>query len=596
MSGRLFGDSKNCTMLLKNLMDSVKEVQNVYGKNKTLLATEKDTRVQRMCTNWESALSHGLKTTSVFKNIVSGNLTTELPTISFWEFAFNHLTNHEKERFSTLRYVCTDHGKVRALIRAALNERALERYISTWLSDTAGLNTYFESWALIRDNEASNLLPSIAAGLGSILFAVAVDSPDLNIATLAESVSPRQTNEIIIAVPTVSSTTSERKSAASKKAAVISFEEDESASLLNNNLLKSSTPPTAVSLADACLKYQEKQKLAEEKSKSFTTDSTYERLHAEPINISAVYPNETDYIEPEFPTSIKIVNPLTQTYPLLSNSYDKETDSNMSKATDSSSFTSNTTTHSSNSPPEQVASQPSHSTSMSSSISSDHNTHSSVNTTPSLENEREHEEENENENRIEHENGNNNENEYISRIQELKTVQQEHMSRIQELEERCVLLQDRVHSLTLENARLRSVHHNLVMSRSSSRHFLVSIPRVLLQRREDSNRKYFAYEIQITPVSGTSGVENEKWSLLRRYSEFHRLDKYLQMSNPMIKTLDFPPKKSFGNMNAEFVEMRRQRLQVYLLGVLSLMPEIARCTTRSQLECAFPFFKQSHRL
>lgn len=153
-------------------------------------------RVQRMCSNWESALSHGLKTTSVFKNIVSGNLTTEMPTTSFWDFAFNHLTTHEKERFSTLRYgesfveafflsqsiesifilsnnillinvsaVHTDHGKVRALIRAALNERSLERYISTWLSDTNGLNTHFESWALIRDNEASNLMPSIAAGL-----------------------------------------------------------------------------------------------------------------------------------------------------------------------------------------------------------------------------------------------------------------------------------------------------------------------------------------------------------------------------------------------------------------------------------------------
>lgn len=45
MSGRIFGDNKNsCSMLLKNLMDSVKEVQNVYGKNKTLLATEKDAR------------------------------------------------------------------------------------------------------------------------------------------------------------------------------------------------------------------------------------------------------------------------------------------------------------------------------------------------------------------------------------------------------------------------------------------------------------------------------------------------------------------------------------------------------------------------
>lgn len=54
-----------------------------------------------MCSNWESALSHGLKTGSVFKSIVSGNLTVEN---SFWDFAFNHLTTHEKERFSTLRY------------------------------------------------------------------------------------------------------------------------------------------------------------------------------------------------------------------------------------------------------------------------------------------------------------------------------------------------------------------------------------------------------------------------------------------------------------------------------------------------------------
>ncbi|XP_031625324.1 sorting nexin-29 isoform X2 [Contarinia nasturtii] len=565
MSGRLFGDSKNCTMLLKNLMDSVKEVQNVYGKNKTLLATEKDTRVQRMCTNWESALSHGLKTTSVFKNIVSGNLKTELPTTSFWEFAFKHLTNHEKERFSTLRYVYTDHGKVRSLIRAALNERALERYISEWLSDTTGLNTYFESWALIRDNEASNLLPSIAAGLGSILFAVTVDSPELNVSTLAESVSPRQTNEIIIAVPTVSSST-ERKSVAPKKAAVISFEEDENSSLVNDN----------VSLADACLKYQEKQKLAEEKSKPFTTDSTYERLHAEPINIiatnSRILSNETDYIEPEFPTSIKMIKPAIQTYP--SNSYDyKETDSNQSKATDSSSVTSDTTTNSSNSSPNQVTSQPSHSTSMSSSIS---------NTTSSIE-------ENENDDE-EHENDDENKNEL--RIQELTTTESEHIARIRELEQRCALLEDRLTALTLENTRLRSVHHNLVVSRQSSKHFMVSIPRVLLQRRDDLNKKYFAYEIQITPVSGDNG----KWSLLRRYSEFHRMDKYLRMSNPMIKTLDFPPKKSFGNMNADFVEMRRQRLQVYLLGVLSMMPEISCCTTRSQLEQTFPFFKQSHRL
>lgn len=64
----------------------------------------------------------------------------------------------------TLIAVYTDQGKVRALIRAALNERALERYILTWLSDTDGLLLRYESYALVRDNEAANLLPSIAAG------------------------------------------------------------------------------------------------------------------------------------------------------------------------------------------------------------------------------------------------------------------------------------------------------------------------------------------------------------------------------------------------------------------------------------------------
>lgn len=101
-----------------------------------------------------------------------------------------------------------------------------------------------------------------------------------------------------------------------------------------------------------------------------------------------------------------------------------------------------------------------------------------------------------------------------------------------------------------ENARLKSIQHNYMMShRQSSKYFSVSIPRVSLQRRDGSNKKYFAYEIRITPASGE---QNESWSLLRRYSEFHRLDKYLQKSNPVIKTLDFPPKKSFGNMVRQF--------------------------------------------
>lgn len=259
-----------------------------------------------------------------------------------------------------------------------------------------------------------------------------VDCIELNDTTVAESASPRQNNEIIIAVPTVSST-NERKTATTKRAAIISFEEDENASVINNNVLKSATPPTTtISLADACLKYQEKQKLSEEKP--IETDSTYERLHAEPINVVPVlpHPNETDYIEPESPTAITIINPITHAYPSLSNSYDyKETDSSMSKATDSSSITSNTTTHSSNSPPNQATSrQPSHSTSMNSSICSVHNSPDTTPNTPNaiLPSP---------------------ENEFSSRLQEMASVKSEHIHRIRELERRCASLEEQVSTLTL---------------------------------------------------------------------------------------------------------------------------------------------------
>lgn len=383
-----------------------------------------------------------------------------------------------------------------------------------------------------------------------------VDCIELNETAVAESASPRQNNEIIIAVPAVSST-SERKPPTTKRAAIISFEEEENASIINNNVPSASTPPTTtMSLADACLKYQEKQKLSEDKpNKQFVTDSTYERLHAsESINIvAAPYSHETDFIEPESPTAITIFNPTaTEAFPSLSNSYDyKETDSSMSKATDSSSITSNTTTHSSNSPPHQATSQQSHS-SMNSSICSVHNNSPDASNTPNPLSAA-------------------SENQFTSRIEEQTIIENEHIHRIQELEKRCASLEDQVSALTQwvinyfsaipsaspwiiltdvflylqfrENARLRSIHHNLIMNRQGSRHFFISIPRVLLQRRE--GKKYFAYEIQIMPLMGG---DTEKWSVLRRYSEFHRLDKYLQMSNPMVKTLDFPPKKSFGNM------------------------------------------------
>lgn len=125
-------------------------------------------RIVKLCSTWEYALSHGLKSsmTSIFKNVtdmvVGGGGGSEQST-TFWDFAYRNLSIQERERFSTLRHVWTESGKVRALIRALLNERSFERYILIWLNDP-NLPNSFEDWAFLRDVEVMNLLPSIAAG------------------------------------------------------------------------------------------------------------------------------------------------------------------------------------------------------------------------------------------------------------------------------------------------------------------------------------------------------------------------------------------------------------------------------------------------
>lgn len=245
-----------------------------------------------------------------------------------------------------------------------------------------------------------------------------MDTSELNVALNAETISPRQMNEIIIAVPTVNASM-ERKSNLSKRVQVISFEDDDS--MINNNsiskvIIPQASPPQLVSLSEACLKYEAKEKSS---SGSLTTDSTYEGIsfRANQINdtkCNTKMPNETDLIKPESPTEIKMFNPITEIYSHLSQSFDsKETDSSMSKVSDSSSVASSTTTFSSNSVKNPVSPQLSQSDSMHSSIGqSSENISEAVNTMST-------------------------------------NVEQEQLIRIRELEQRCSSLEEKVASLTL---------------------------------------------------------------------------------------------------------------------------------------------------
>lgn len=219
------------------------------------------------------------------------------------------------------------------------------------------------------------------SGLGSILFAVTVDSPELNIISPVETKTLQKPNEIIIAVPVVGAgsdtkSSNEPKSTGSKRKQIISFEDDELESVSSHS--SSSIKSPTISLSDACLKYEEKERQRIESIQAICNDSSYQRImnFTDPPQCSDhnTTPIETECIEPESPTKIKLYGPVLSatTYPTTYSSFkidSKEFDSNISTRTDSSSAASTTTTTSSSSAAAQQ-SHPSLSESMASSISS----------------------------------------------------------------------------------------------------------------------------------------------------------------------------------------------------------------------------------
>ncbi|KAK3857060.1 hypothetical protein Pcinc_036671 [Petrolisthes cinctipes] len=181
--------------LLAGLLSAVQQCQVRFG-GRAELATESDERVAGLCERLEATLSHGLKLRSpgrglaaikqMTDRVTSGlSLHLSLPspeteTPVLWWYVRELLTRHEYERFLVLRCVSTDLGRGRAWLRSLLNEHALERYMHILGCEEGILQQWFEPWALLRDQERAAMLPNLAAGLDSILFAINIDNPELN--------------------------------------------------------------------------------------------------------------------------------------------------------------------------------------------------------------------------------------------------------------------------------------------------------------------------------------------------------------------------------------------------------------------------------
>ncbi|XP_069066281.1 sorting nexin-29 isoform X2 [Pleurodeles waltl] len=187
MSGN-YGPQNNDTkrqFLLERLLDAVKQCQIRFGGRKEI-ASDSDSRVICLCAQFESVFQHGLKrsrglalTAAAIKQAAGFSSKTETDPV-FWCYVKEILNKHELQRFCSLKAITTDIGRGRAWLRCALNEHSLERYVHMLLADKIQLSVFYEDWSFMMDEERSSMLPVMAAGLNSILFAINIANTDLN--------------------------------------------------------------------------------------------------------------------------------------------------------------------------------------------------------------------------------------------------------------------------------------------------------------------------------------------------------------------------------------------------------------------------------
>ncbi|XP_072916589.1 sorting nexin-29 isoform X1 [Hemitrygon akajei] len=171
--------------LLERLLDAVKQCQIRFGGRKEI-ASDADSRVICLCAQFETVLQHGLRrskglalTAAAIKQAAGFANKTETEPV-FWYYVREHLNKHELQRYYSLKHITTDIGRGRAWLRSALNEHSLERYMLMLLGDGNQLSVFYEDWSFMRDEERASMLPTMAAGLNSILFAINIDNQDLN--------------------------------------------------------------------------------------------------------------------------------------------------------------------------------------------------------------------------------------------------------------------------------------------------------------------------------------------------------------------------------------------------------------------------------
>lgn len=65
--------------------------------------------------------------------------------------------------------------------------------------------------------------------------------------------------------------------------------------------------------------------------------------------------------------------------------------------------------------------------------------------------------------------------------------------------------------------------------------------------------------------------KEQKWCVVRRYSDFYTFHQHTIKLFPQLSKFSLPPKKALGNMSQQFLEQRKQSLNLYLKHLLNLL-------------------------
>uniref|UniRef100_A0A2A4K6G0 PX domain-containing protein n=1 Tax=Heliothis virescens TaxID=7102 RepID=A0A2A4K6G0_HELVI len=587
---------ENGKIIQQELQNCVQSCLSRFG-GKSELATEDDIRIAQLCEKWEKLLSHGIRTNlsnSAIQNLVSaGN--------SLWSYTCLHLTKHEKERFKILTNINTPLGYFRAFLRAALNERSLDRYLQSWVAHGL-LMEYYEEGALVRDPDISQLLPSTAAGLSTILFALSIDRPELNDSQQSNN-SNKAEHVIPLPMPVKSSSNLKRRPLRQ----VISFDKNEQKNTMVNKRKSlgatEQVDDSAWNSAPAtCLNSPDPKIVAQAASSSEPTSSEYKS------GLRHFFPDSVKGID----SPSQILSKLSECAKEIFSSSNSIDVNNVIKDDVSEISVNNLKISESDS--EEVAGSIDGSTSCLELCFT--------------------EDESVPEDKIFNSVLDNKEKEYLNL--QMKFTQMELASK-----EKIKKLENVVLDLSKENDRLKEQlrqymsaveigkalkndggdnaevdQYERKLVQVAEMHAELMEFNTYLQQRLKEYESISAMEVLDYPESNVKAhipttfligkkaqsyhvyqiylkIGQEEWNVYHRYAKFHELHMQLKKCHPDIATYKFPPKKTLRKRDAHLVEQRRVALQAYLRHILLVLPELRDCTNRAQLITLLPFFGTS---